>query len=66
MDILDNSFDVNAAKTELENKIKSCVNDDQIQIEVKRWLGEEEDDAYVQVDIRKGQSMYQVLQSDCG
>lgn len=66
MDLLDNSFDVNAVKTELENKIKSSVNDDQIQIEVKRWLGEEEEDAFVQVNIRKGQAMYQVLQSDWG
>lgn len=64
LNLWDDSFNTDALKTELLNKIRSSIRDEQIQIEVKRWETEVGDDVFLQVDIQKGDMVCRVRQTD--
>lgn len=64
LNLWDDSFNTDALKTELLNKIRSSIGDEQIQIEVKRWETEVGDDVFLQVDIQKGDMVCRVRQTD--
>ena len=64
LNLWDDSFNTDALKTELLNKIRSGIKDDQIRIDVKRWETEEGDDVFLQVDIQKGDMVCRVRQTD--
>ena len=64
LELWDDSFDTDALKAELQDKIRSSINDDQIQIDVKHWETEEGDDVFLQVDIQKGDMVCRVRQTD--
>lgn len=64
LNLWDDSFNTDALKTELLNKIRSGIKDEQIQIDVKRWVTEEGDDVFLQVDIQKGDMVCRVRQTD--
>lgn len=64
LNLWDDSFNTDALKTELLNKIQSGIKDDQIRIDVKRWVTEEGDDVFLQVDIQKGDMVCRVRQTD--
>lgn len=66
IDLLDSSNTADVLKSQLETKVKSGTGDDQIQLEVERWTGEEEDVVFVRVSIIRGGMMYIETCSDVG